>query len=81
MLDTLDHPDLGEWRLARCDACRSYLKLAGGPRGEEIPSLLVDDLATWRLDRAALSHGLARPSGTGYRLEHGEIPGEALDDD
>jgi len=79
--DTLDAPDLGPWRLAGCDACRSYLKVADAPRPEELAMLLVDDLATWRLDRAALGRGLARPSGVGYRLEHGEAPAEDLDDD
>lgn len=79
--DTLDAPDLGEWRLARCNACRSYVKIASRPRSDQLAMLLVDDLATWRLDRAALDRGLARPSGAGFRLEHGEVPGEALDDD
>jgi FdhE protein len=81
MLDALDVPDLGPWRLAGCDACRSYLKLSAEPRADALAGLLVDDLATWRLDRAALDHGLSRPGGNGYRLEHGEAPGEDLDDD
>jgi formate dehydrogenase maturation protein FdhE len=64
-----------------CDACTSYLKVAPAPCDERLADLLLDDLETWHLDRAALQHGRVRPVSSGYRLEHGEPPGEGLDDD
>jgi hypothetical protein len=81
MLDTVDTPGLGRWTLAGCDACRSYLKVAEGPRSERLAELLLDDLATWPLYRLANRRGLAHPAEPGYRLEHGDPTGEELDDD
>jgi FdhE protein len=80
MLDTLDLPD-GRRSLTGCDACRSYLKVADAPRAERLTGLLLDDVASWPLDRLALARGLARPDGPGHRLEHGDGFAEELDDD
>jgi formate dehydrogenase maturation protein FdhE len=80
-LDALDADADGRWRLLGCSACHSYLKVAEQRRSDRLADLLVDDLVSWRLDRAALGHGLARPSGLGQRLEHGDEAGEELDDD
>ena len=71
----------GGWRIAACDACPEYLKIAPSPRSERLADLLLDDLETWSLDRWALEQGLQRRGGPGYRLEHGEPVGEELDDD
>jgi FdhE protein len=79
--ETQDVPELGRWALAGCDTCRAYLKIAPSPRAGRLADLLVDDLATWHLDRRAAEQGRERQSGTGYRLEHGEPGGEELDDD
>ena len=81
MLETQDVQDLGCWTLAGCDTCRAYLKIASSRRPGRLADLLVDDLATWHLDRLAAEQGRERQSGTGYRLEHGEAGGEELDDD
>ena len=81
LLETRDLADLGRWALAGCDTCRAYLKIAASRRSGRLADLLVDDLATWRLDHLAVEHGRERQSGTGYRLEHGEPAGEELDDD
>jgi FdhE protein len=81
VIETLDDPVNGLWRLEACDACQTYLKTAGARRADRLADLLVDDLATWRLDQRAVSRGLTRASDLGYRLEHGEIGGEGLDDD
>lgn len=69
------------WRLLGCGTCRAGLKLADGPRGAALAQLLLDDLATWRLDRAGLAAGLVRPSGLGRRLEHADLPMSEHDDD
>ena len=80
-LETEDVQDLGRWTLTGCDTCRAYLKIAPSRRSDRLADLLVDDLATWHLDRLAAEQGRERQSGTGYRLEHGEVGGEELDDD
>jgi formate dehydrogenase maturation protein FdhE len=81
VLDTLDSETIGRWDLAGCDGCPSYLKVAAAPRSDRLADLLMDDLATWRLDRMALERGLTRQTGPGCRLEHGEPGGEEPDDD
>lgn len=81
VLETRDVPELGRWTVASCDTCRAYLKIGPAPRPGRLADLLVDDLATWRLDRQAAEQGRERQSGTGCRLEHGEPGGEELDDD
>lgn len=80
-LDSLAAPGVGFWELAGCERCRAYLKVAGAPRHERLAELLVDDLATWRLDRQALERGLWRPTGLARRLELADLEGEELDDD
>jgi formate dehydrogenase maturation protein FdhE len=80
-LDALDAGAEGHWWLMGCNTCHSYLKVADRGRSDRLAMLLLDDLVTWRLDRAALTHGLARPSGLGHRLEHGDDAAEDLDDD
>ena len=79
--DTVGIAGAGRWSLMGCDTCRSYLKVAAPGRSDRLAELLVDDLVTWTLDRAALSAGLARPGGLGRQLEHGDGGGEELDDD
>jgi formate dehydrogenase maturation protein FdhE len=81
VIDISDAPDLDGWTLAGCEACRAYLKIAPAPRSKRLGAVLVDDLATWRLDRTALALRYERQTGRGYRLEHGEPVGEELDDD
>jgi FdhE protein len=81
MLDAPTGPALAHWRLLGCDACRAYLKLSGLPVDGGLVELLLTDLETWQLDRAALGHGLTRSSEPGRRLEHGEPPPGMLDDD
>lgn len=78
---TFDVPDTGEWRLLACNQCRSYLKIASSQRSDRLANLLLADLASWQLDRQALSLGLARSSEPGRRLEHGEIPSEGPGED
>ncbi len=73
--------DLGTWDLFGCRICRSAVKRAEGPRSERLAHLLLDDLATWRLDQEALAVGLSRPAGVGYRLEHADVPMSEHDDD
>ena len=80
-LETPEDASLGGWTLAGCDACRAYVKVAPSPRSERLADLLVDDLESWRLDRAALEQGRERLARGGYRLDHGEPVGEELDDD
>jgi formate dehydrogenase maturation protein FdhE len=81
MLDAPTGPALAHWRLLGCDACRAYLKLSGLPVDRGLVELLLTDLETWQLDRAALGLGLTRSSEPGRRLEHGEPSPGMLDDD
>jgi formate dehydrogenase maturation protein FdhE len=81
MLDTAALSEIDGWRLDICDSCRAYLKIASTTRSERLADLLLDDLATSRLDRLALERGRERKTGNGYRLEHGEPAGEELDVD
>jgi FdhE protein len=69
-----DRIEYGGWRLAVCDLCTNYLKLAPGPRNGSLAHLLVDDLASWSLDRLAIERGYRRQGGIGYPLEHGDLP-------
>jgi hypothetical protein len=73
--------DLGTWDLFGCRDCGSAVKRADGPRSERLAHLLLDDLATWRLDQEALAVGLSRPGGIGYRLEHADVDVSEHDDD
>jgi len=73
--------DLGTWDLFGCRNCDSAIKRAGGPRSERLAHLLLDDLATWRLDQEALAEGLTRASGIGQRLEHADVAMSDHDDD
>jgi FdhE protein len=73
--------DLGIWDLFGCRICHSAVKRADGPRSERLAHLLLDDLATWRLDQEALAEGLSRPSGIGHRLEHADVAMSEHDDD
>jgi FdhE protein len=80
----LEGPDpaaVDGWTLLGCDACPDYLKVAGSARSERLADLLLDDLETRQLDRAARALGRERRTGSGCRLEHGEPAGEELDDD
>lgn len=69
------------WTTYCCECCQTYLKVAGTARMDSLPELLLDDLATWKLDRAALAAGLGRKAGLGRRLEHGDIAVEDHVDD
>lgn len=71
----------GAWTVLGCNACQSYLKLADSSRAEGLGQLLLDDLATWGLDRAALTAGYRRQSEPARRLEHGDPGGEDDADD
>jgi FdhE protein len=73
IFDTPDQNEHDGWRLAHCDACTSYLKLAPALRSGSLADLLVDDLASWSLDRQAVERGLRRQDGIGYPLEHGDL--------
>lgn len=45
--------NIGTWDLFGCRICHSAVKRADGPRSERLAHLLLDDLATWRLDQEA----------------------------
>jgi FdhE protein len=79
VIDTTALPERDGWRLAVCDSCRAYLKIAPTARSDRLADLLVDDLVTRPLDRLALERGHERQAGAGYRLEQGEPAGEELD--
>jgi FdhE protein len=79
-LNTLAASDLGLWSVDGCDTCGRYLKISGAARSGRLASVLLVDLETWALDRAALAQGLGRPEGVGYRLELADED-EELDDD
>jgi hypothetical protein len=81
MLDTPIFTHDPAWTLLGCDACHAYLKLAGRPHAAHPADLMLADLESWQLDRAALGQGLTRSSEPGRRLEHGELGGEEPDDD
>lgn len=80
MLETPTAPD-SSWRLYGCDACHGYLKVTDVPRAARLADLMLADLESWMLDRLALGRGLTRLTELAYRLEHGEPPGQDLDDD
>lgn len=79
-VDTLTGPNLGAWSADGCNECHTYLKMASREQPGGLAATLLDDLATWALDRAAIGQGLGRPDGAGYRLELLDLE-EELDDD
>jgi FdhE protein len=81
VLEARDQGASPGWRLLVCDACTSYLKLAPDARPESLANLLMDDVASWRLDRMAIERGYRRQDGVGFPLEHGDLPdgGDDLD--
>ena len=81
VLETREICGAGLWSVLGCDTCRSYVKLAASLRSSNLGQLMVDDLATWSLDRTALAAGYRRTSEPARRLEHGDPAGEDLDDD
>ena len=81
MIDTATALETPHWRLFGCDACNGYLKVTDLIRSERLADLMLTDLESWRLDQMALGQGLGRLAEVAYRLEHGEPPGSALDDD
>jgi formate dehydrogenase maturation protein FdhE len=81
MIDTATALETPHWRLFGCDACNGYLKVTDLVRSERLADLMLTDLESWRIDQQALGQGLNRLAEVAYRLEHGEPPGSALDDD
>jgi FdhE protein len=81
VLDVSTSPETSIWRLFGCDACNGYLKLTDHPPAARLADLMLADLESWGLDRLALGKGLSRLAELAYRLEHGEPPGQELDDD
>jgi formate dehydrogenase maturation protein FdhE len=81
MLDTATALEAPHSRLFGCDACSGYLKVTDHARAERLADLMMADLESWRLDQLALGQGLSRVAEVAYRLEHGEPPGQDLDDD
>jgi FdhE protein len=80
-LEAIDQGASAVWRLLVCEACHGYLKLAPDTRPGSLADLLIDDLASWQLDRLAIERGYRRQGGIGDPLEHGDLPDgdDALD--
>jgi len=72
--------DSGHWSVARCDSSQHYLKFADASGPNTLADVLLADLETWQLDRAAVKRGLASPDGLGYRLELLDLDSEADDE-
>jgi FdhE protein len=70
----------GDWSIGGCDTCQRYLKLAASAQPDRLADVLLADLATWRLDRAGVEHGLSRPVEGDYRLELLDLDDEAADE-
>jgi FdhE protein len=75
------HVEGRSWTVSGCDDCRTYLKIAASGSSGSLGQLMADDLATWRLDRAAVASGYQPVRVSARRLEHGDLAGEELDDD
>jgi FdhE protein len=69
VVDSLTLDTSERWSVARCDSCQHYLKMSSLKEPGTLGNLMVSDLASWQLDRAAIERGLGRPAGLGYRLE------------
>jgi formate dehydrogenase maturation protein FdhE len=72
--------DSGHWSAAGCDSCQHYMKLADASGPDALADVLLADLETWQLDRAAIKRDLSRPTGPGYRLELLDLDDEAADE-
>ena len=68
-LGTLTIEGEQRFRVAVCERCKGFLKIANAfdpAPGELLP---LDDVASLHLDLAAIERGYERPSGSGYRIE------------
>jgi len=68
-LDRAALPEQESWSADACDTSDHYLKVAPARLSDRLGETLLSDLATWKLDVAALRRGLSRPAGAGFRLE------------
>ena len=68
-LGTLTIDGEQRFRVAVCERCKAYLKVANAFDPTPAPLLALDDVASLHLDLAAAERGYQRPAGSGYRIE------------
>src|SRR5262249_20716795 len=61
--------DEGRFGISACDRCKGYLKVDRAVDVMPAEQLALDDLATARLDVAAVAAGYHRPAGSGFVVE------------
>lgn len=79
-LGTLATEDEKRFRVAVCERCKGYLKIANAFDPLPAELLALDDVASMHLDLAAIARGYQRPGGSGYRIELGVPETEWLEE-